>query len=86
MPNPIILNERPLMGILRDDYQDMEKTGHITFGKTADGLHIARMTQNGHQFIATHAEQMKAAAAVQQQVENADAEGRTAIPAHMKVK
>ena len=86
MPDPIILSEKPLMGVLVDDYLETQKMGHITFGKTVEGLHIARMTQNGHQFVATDPDQMKAMSKVQQAVENAEQRGETALPASMQRK
>lgn len=83
--NPYVLSERPLLGVMKDDYEGTEKTGRITFGRTVDGAHLARMSQNGHEFVASHPDNaLKAAAAVQRQVENADRAGTTALPAHMK--
>lgn len=82
--NPLVLHERPLMGTLMEDPEEVQRTGHITFAQTADGRHIARMIQNGHPFEAIHEDRNKAMAAVVQQVDNAQASGAILTPAHLK--
>lgn len=82
--NPLVLKERPLMGTLMEDPEEVQRTGHITFAQTADGKHIARMTQNGYPFEAIHEDRNKAMAAVVQKVDTAQAAGTLSLPAHLK--
>lgn len=82
--NPLVLKERPLMGTLMEDPEEVQRTGHITFAQTADGKHIARMTQNGYPFEAIHDDRNKAMAALVQQVDTAQASGAILTPAHLK--